>query len=96
MSKMSKEELLEFLPVLTMYLRDTAVYRTVGRANIDTLVFRDSILKNSAQFDKIDLNILYDAALTCQDTLELINANVNPALAAARIVILLCGGKNID
>lgn len=96
MSKMSKEELLEFLPVLTMYLRDTAVYRTVGRANIDTLVFRDSILKNSAQFDKIDLNILYDAALTCQDALELINANVNPALAAARIVILLCGGKNID
>ena len=53
-------------------------------------------MKNSAQFDKIDLNILYDAALTCQDTLELINANVNPALAAARIVILLCGGKNID
>ena len=93
---MNKEVLLEFLPVLTMYLRDMSVYRTAGRVNIDTLVFRDSILQNSEQFDKIDLNILYEGVAACQDALELINANVSPALVAARIVILLCGGKNID
>ena len=96
MSDMNKEVLLEFLPVLTMYLRDMSVYRTAGRVNIDTLVFRDSILQNSEQFDKIDLNILYEGVAACQDALELINANVSPALVAARIVILLCGGKNID
>lgn len=93
-SGLSKDGLTGFLPVLSMYLRDIAVY--LSSENTDMLVFRDSILKNAEIFAKIDINTLYDAIIACEDALELINANVNPALAASRAVILLCGGKDID
>ncbi len=93
-SGMSKDTLCGFLPVLAMYLRDVAVYTASGKS--DDAVFCGSILKNKQLFDKIDLNMLYDSIRACESAVELINANVSPALAAAKVVILLCGGKNID
>ena len=93
-SGMSKDELCGFLPVLAIYLRDLAVYSAMG--NIDDAVFCDSILKNKQLFDKINLNLMYDSIRACESAIGLINANISPALAAAKVVILLCGGKNID
>lgn len=94
MSRPNKDELSELLPVLAMYLRDIAVYRTSGVS--DRLVFKESVLQNSAEFDKIDINILYDGVSACERSLELINGNVNAALIAAALGIQLCGGKQID
>lgn len=92
-ASLNKEALLGFLPVLSMYLRDIAVYLSAG--DTKTLVFRDSILKNSSKFATMESGALYNGILACEDACELISASVNPALAVARVVILLCGGKNI-
>lgn len=94
MSRPNKDELSELLPVLAMYIRDIMVYRTTGDS--DRLVFKESILQNSNEFAKIDINILYDGALGCERSLELISGNVNASLIAAALGIQLCGGKQID
>lgn len=93
-ASLNKEALLGFLPVLAMYLRDIAVYLSAG--DTKTLVFRDSILKNGSKFATIKSDALYNGILACEDACELIGASISPALAVARVVILLCGGKNID
>lgn len=89
-----KQDPTPLLSVLGMYIKDILVYNTTG--NADRLIFRESILKNATFFDKIDCNILYSGSLGTQKTIELINGNVNPALAAATLTIQLYGGELID
>lgn len=84
----------EVMSSLAAYLRDILAYRGTKDANMT--VFTDSILKNSKQFDKINLNILYDSIRACEQAEALINAFVSPALAAENAVACLCGGKKLD
>ena len=93
LSAMDKDELTEFLPILCMLLRDITVCRLTGSGGT---VFKESVLQNSAKFDKINVNTLYNSVTACQNAIELISANVNASLITASLVIQLCGGKQID
>lgn len=94
LSRPSKEELLDFLPVLAMYIRDVIVYRMTGSE--DRLVFKESVLQNINDFDKININILYDGVAGCEKAVMLINSYVSVPLIVSALGIQLCGGKQID
>lgn len=91
---LSKDKLIEFLPALSMYIRDIAVYRCSGSGH--GLAFSKSILQNAAAFDKIDMDVLYNGARGCENAIWLIDSNVNVQLVCARLIICLCGGRQID
>lgn len=87
MSRPDKAALLEFLPILSMYIRDILVYRTT--ANKSRLVFADSVLKYSSEFDKITTEKLYNCVMECQRAIEKIQANVNCQLISSALSVEL-------
>ena len=93
LTMLTKDELLELLPILSMFLRDIVVCKLSGGTN---LVFKESVLQNKTNFDKIDINILYDCIKECEMAIELINSSVNVQLISAALVMRFCGGKRID
>ena len=88
---MSKDEALSFLSVLTVYLRDIAVYNSTKNTN--GLVFSDSILKNAQKFAKINIDKLYRCVTECSSARAHIESGINCALITAQLAIHLCGGK---
>jgi hypothetical protein len=90
LARPDKAAMLDFLPILTMYIRDILVYRTTG--DVEKLVFKDSVLKNIAEFDKISTSKLYENTLACQKTIDRLLSNVNLSILASALSIQL-GGK---
>lgn len=90
LSKMSKDALFDFLPLLALYIKDILMYRQTE--NPTRLVFKTGVLQNKAEFDKIDINILYGTVRACEEAMELINGNVSLALITASLTVRLCGG----
>lgn len=88
---MNKDEALSFLSVLTVYLRDIAVYNSTKNTN--GLVFLDSILKNAQKFAKINIDKLYRCVTECSSARAHIESGINCALITAQLAIHLCGGK---
>ncbi len=89
---MKKDRILPFLSVLTVYLRDIAVYNTTK--NPDELVFSDSILKNAREFAKINIDKLYRCINECSAARTQIEMGMlNYALVTTQLAIHLCGGK---
>ena len=88
---MNKDEALSFLSVLTVYLRDIAVYNSTKNTN--GLVFSDSILKNAQKFAKINIDKLYRCVTECSSARAHIESGINCALITAQLAIHLCGGK---
>lgn len=90
LARPDKAAMLDFLPILTMYIRDILMYRTTGDES--KLVFKDSVLKNISEFDKISTNRLYESAIECQKTIDRLTSNVNLSILASALSIQL-GGK---
>ena len=77
-----------------MYIKDVTIYKATQ--NADRLVFRNSVLQNAAEFDKISINTLYESTMAAENAIDLINNYINPALATAELTIQLFGGQPID
>ncbi len=89
----SKDECASFLPLLAMYIKDIIVYRLTG---IDTrLVFKTGILQNKADFDKININTLYNSVHACETAQEQIAGNIGISLITSALTVQLFGGKQI-
>lgn len=89
-----KGSILPFLNMLVMYIKDVTIYKATQ--NADRLVFRNSVLQNAAEFDKISINTLYESTMAAENAIDLINNYINPALATAELTIQLFGGQPID
>lgn len=94
MSKLTKDNAVPFLSVLCMYIKDILVLNT--SKNSDSLVFKDSILQNAAEFGTIDINVLYDSIQAVSEAIADIEASISTPLATAAVVIQLFGGKKVD
>ncbi len=91
---LSKNNAVNFLNVLTVYLRDIIVLNTTD--NADNIVFCDSILKNKSIFDKIKTDRLYDSVKECQRSIVQIESSINLSLVLTSLTINLYGGKTVD
>ena len=91
--KKTKDTLPEFLPILALVLKDILVYRSTGQMRP---VFKEILLQNRSEFDKIDINTLYDGVSECENSLRMLGGNVSAMLIGAVLTIRLCGGKQID
>lgn len=90
-TRLSKDALIAFLAVFTVYLRDITVKNATGSA--ESLVFSDSVLKNSAVFDKMNINKLYGCINACMSARSQLEASISQMLVAAELSIHLCGGN---
>ncbi len=91
---LSKTNAIDFLNVLTVYLRDIIVLNTTG--NESGVVFCDSILKNKSVFAKINTDRLYNSIKECQKSIAQIEGSINLTLVLSSLTINLYGGKTLD
>lgn len=91
---LTKKNAIDFLNVLSVYLRDITVLNTAG--NEDNVVFYDSILKNKSVFAKIKTDRLYRCVTECQKSISLVEGNINLSLVLSSLTINLYGGKTVD
>ena len=91
---LTKKNAIDFLNVLSVYLRDITVLNATGSE--DSVVFYDSVLKNKSVFAKIKTDRLYRCVTECQKSISLVESNVNLSLVLSALTINLYGGKTVD
>ena len=91
---LSKTNAVNFLNVLTVYLRDIIVLNTTN--NESCVVFYDSILKNKSVFAKINTDRLFNMIKECQASITQIESAINLSLVLTSLTINLYGGKTVD
>lgn len=91
---LAKNKAVDFLNVLTVYLRDIIVLNTTG--NESGIVFYDSILKNKSVFAKIKTDRLYRCVIECQKSVSQLESSINLTLVLTSLTINLYGGKTVD
>lgn len=88
-----KDTLSAFLQVLSVFLRDIAVYNSTG--NRDMLVFSEDILKNGALFGKMDIGRLYNCINECATATVQLESGISHLLISCDVAAQLCGGKTV-
>lgn len=91
MSKLKKDSVLEFLQVLTMYMRDLLIYASTS--NTSSLAFENSILQNRDIFDKIKVDAVYCCLDALGDAMRQTKASISARLIIADLVTIF-GGLN--